>query len=119
MDVAAILAIIAPEFDGVDLTGAIAIAELQIGVGLCGDKRPLLVAYLAAHILTIARRKLGAGGDVRSLKEGGLSIEYSSGSAKIITGLSNTSYGQEYDRISKGCVFTPRTRNTLLINGCC
>jgi hypothetical protein len=123
MDVLDILAVIAPEFAGVDLSGAIAIAELQIGPDMCGDKRPLLVAYLAAHLLTLARRKLGAGGDVAGLKEGALSITYTNGTSKISSGLSNTSYGREYDRLSRGCVFTPRTRMMGMLNrfnnGCC
>jgi hypothetical protein len=50
---AEIIAVIAPEFANIDSSGAIAIAEMQIAQGLCGDKRPLLVAYLAAHILTM------------------------------------------------------------------
>jgi mevalonate kinase len=118
MSAADLLLVIAPEFDNIDTSGALAIAEIQVGVNLCGDTRPLLVAYLAAHILTIAQRASGSGGDITSITEGHASITYSSGSAKITTGLSRTNYGQEFDRLSKGCIFTPRTRSRFT-SVCC
>lgn len=90
--------------------GAIDMAELQVGAKLCGDKRPMLVAYLAAHILSLSQRSLGAAGSVTSLSEGGLSVGF--GSSGVMGSLSQTTYGQEYDRISKGCIFSPRTRIT-------
>lgn len=108
MEPATLLATIAPEFATVDATGAIGVAELQIAAGLCGDQRPLLVAYLAAHILTVAGRA-GAGGSVASLKEGQLSINYTTSAGGT---LQSTSYGSEYDRLSRACIFTPRTRVT-------
>lgn len=115
-----LLAIIAPEFANIDATGAILVADMQISSKLCGDKRPLLVAYLAAHILTIGGRKMGASGDVASLTEGELSITYANSTADIKTSLSKTSYGQEFDRLSRGCIFTPRTRvSEVLLYGCC
>lgn len=104
-DAAFLIQTIAPEFTLVDVTGAVEAAEMQIADGLGGDKRPLLVAYLAAHILTIARRS-GAGGGVAALKEGDLSINYT-GSGE---GIMATSYGAEFDRLSRGCVFAARTR---------
>lgn len=102
-----ILPVIAPELGCVDADDAIAIAEMQIADGLCGDKRPLLVAYLAAHILTIGKRG-GAAGAVTGLKEGQLSINY--GSTGIMGSLGQTGYGAEYDRLSRACVFAARTR---------
>jgi len=108
-DPATILLTIAPELSGVDATAAIAIAEMQIAASLCGDKRPLLVAYLAAHILTVAGRS-GSSGAVTSLKEGNLAITY--GATDAMGGLGATSYGVEYDRISRACVWSARTRVT-------
>lgn len=102
-----LLVIIAPEFTGVDASGAISVADMQIADGLCGDKRPLLVAYLAAHILTVGKRD-GAAGAVTSLKEGQLSVNY--GSTGIMGSLGQTGYGAEYDRLSRACVFAARTR---------
>lgn len=110
-DPALILPVIASEFAATDATDAIALAELQIAPGLCGDRRPMLVAYLAAHILTIAARAGGASGVVSSVKEGQLSINYGGASgASSSPGLGSTSYGQEYDRMSRACAFSVRTR---------
>ena len=103
-----LIATIAPEFvDSAQLNGAIDIADMQTAEGLCGDKRPLLVAYLAAHVLTLASRK-GSGGPITSLTEGSLSIGF--GSSGVMGSLSQTGYGQEYYRLSRACVFAPRTR---------
>lgn len=104
---AELLPTIAPEFSGVDASAAISVAEMQIAEGLCGDKRPLLVAYLAAHVLTLGQRS-GAAGGVSSLREGGLSVSYHGGGE----GIGATSYGAEYDRLSRGCTFAARTRVT-------
>ncbi len=114
---AELLIIIAPEYIGINVTGAIEVAEMQIALDLCGDKRPLLVAYLAAHILTIGGKAGGATGDLASLKEGGTAVSYKSSKPSIeSTGLSDTSYGREYDRMSRGCVFAARTRVLDVIN---
>ena len=102
---AQILPTIAPELTG-DQSAVIAIAEMQIAPGLCGDKRPLLVAYLAAHIATLGQRG-GASGAIASKSEGALSVSFG-GAMK--DGLNATSYGAEYDRLSRACVFTPGTR---------
>lgn len=102
---------IAPEFADVDTSAAIDVADMQIGPNLCGDKRPLLVAYLAAHILTIAGRE-GRSGGVSSLSEGGLSVAFGRVNPMGDSNLETTSYGAEYLRLSRGCVFAPRTRVT-------
>lgn len=102
---------IAPEFAGVDASAAIAVAEMQVGPNLCRDKRPLLVAYLAAHIMSLGNRTAqagGASGEVSSLSEGQLSISF--GASGVMGGLGQTAYGVEYDRLSRGCVFAARTR---------
>jgi hypothetical protein len=103
-----ILPIIAPEIDAAKYSGGIEVAEMQIAAGLCGDKRPMLVAYLAAHILTLSGRA-GVSGAVTAQSEGGLSESY----GQVMGGrdaLASTSYGAEYDRMSRACVFAPRTR---------
>lgn len=102
---AQILPTIAPELVG-DQSAVIAIAEMQIAPGLCGDKRPLLVAYMAAHIATLAKRS-GASGGVSSMAEGALNVSFG-GTMK--DGLHATSYGAEYDRLSRACVFAAGTR---------
>lgn len=111
---AALLPVIAPEFADVDASAAIVVAEMQVGENLCGDKRPLLVAYLAAHILSLGSRSglsSGAAGAVTSLSEGSLSIGFG-GASGVMGSLGQTSYGMEYDRLSRGCVFAARTRVT-------
>lgn len=110
MDPIEIFRAIAPEFDYLeddDLERYLEIAGLEVPIGFCGDKRPLLVAYLIAHMVTIARRSMGASGEVSSITEGSLSISYGKGNniSKSI-GLSNTSYGQEYDRLFRSCSFS-------------
>jgi hypothetical protein len=106
-----ILVVIAPEFIDMDSTGAIAVAEMQIASGLCGDRRPLLVAYLAAHILTIANKPSGVSGDIASVTEGKTSITYSNTPPSLASeGLSDTSYGREYDRLARSCIVAVRTR---------
>ena len=106
-----LIPVIAAEFACKDATQAIQLAEMQIAPNLCGDRRPLLVAYLAAHIMSLAQRTGGAGGQVTSLSEGALSMGF--GSTGIMGSLSQTSYGIEYDRISRGCIFAARTRVQL------
>jgi hypothetical protein len=106
-----IIPVIAAEFACKDATQAIELADMQIAPNLCGSRRPLLVAYLAAHIMALAQRSGGAGGPVTSLSEGALSIGF--GSAGLMGSLSQTSYGIEYDRISRGCIFAARTRVKL------
>ncbi len=108
-DPAAILPVIAPEFAAVDATDQIAVAEMQIATGLCGDRRPMLVAYLAAHILTLGQRG-GVSGPVTAQAEGQLSESYGA-TAMAKDSLASTSYGAEYDRMSRACVFAPRTRS--------
>jgi len=88
----------------------IAIAEMQIGVNFGGDARQLLVAYLAAHLLTLAKRKYGATGDIATIKEGALGLGYVNNSTKTRNGLSNTSYGQLFNFISRGFTFGATTR---------
>lgn len=116
MTVAEILVLIAKEFSDLapeEIAGIITIADQQIAQGLCGDMRNTLVAYLAAHILTIANRAGGATGDVESISEGHKSIKYTNSTANVKNSLSKTSYGQEFDRLSRSCIFAARTRVSL------
>ncbi len=103
--------IVAPEFKDIDYTGALMVADMEIAQGLCGDKRPLLVAYLAAHILTVANRNGGSSASISALREGGVSVQYENTKSVIQSiGLSDTSYGREYDRLRRSCTMAVRTR---------
>lgn len=117
-----ILPIIAPDYAVLDTSGYLALAELQVGqfdCGPCAELRPTMVAYLAAHMITVANRSGGASGDLESVKEGGAAIKYASGGySSSIAGLGSTSYGQEYERLMRGCVFTPRVRVDEGYYGC-
>lgn len=112
MSVEDILLEIAPEFAGEDLSGVIAIAELRIRPGFCGDKRPLLVAYLAAHIKAMAVRSSNKDGAISSLSEGGLSISYNTANIDVDNNYTSTSYGREYEILERSCSINPRTGRT-------
>lgn len=93
-----LISIIAPELVGnPNLTGAIDMAEGQVAAGHC--KRSEAVAYLAAHILTVAGRG-GTGGAVTSETEGSLSRGYG---ATGTASLDSTSYGNEVQRLNRLC----------------
>lgn len=99
MAAADLIPVIAPELvSAPTLAGALAMAEDQIAADHC--QREQAVAYMAAHILTIAMRN-GTGGAVTSETEGSLSRGYGvSGSA---TRLDSTSYGSEVQRLNRIC----------------
>jgi hypothetical protein len=93
---------IAPEFATVDLSGAILVAEMEIAANFGGDTRPLLVAYLAAHILTIGRRPGGSTGAISSISEGQASITFTQNKSSTTSSVGLcTTYGQEYDRLRR------------------
>lgn len=102
-----IIAIIAPEFvNNPTLSGAIELATNRLGKILIPDDsiesaledRNTLIAYLAAHILTIANRPGGATGDISSMQIGAASISYTNNKTnqKYVDNLVLTSYGREY-----------------------
>lgn len=97
-----LIPIIAPELVGnCNLYGAIDMAEEQVAAGHC--KRTQAVAYLAAHILTVAGRG-GTGGAVTSETEGSLSRGYGvAGGVVGMTRLDSTSYGNEVQRLNRLC----------------
>ena len=84
----------------------IEIATLQIPSTCRRNVRDLAIAYLAAHISSIASRG-GAAMSVVSEREGDLSRSYGSSSSG---GMESTSYGQEFIRITRSCTFLPLTR---------
>lgn len=97
--------VIAAELATVDLSGAISAAELRVVERLGGEKRSLLVAYLAAHIYTVGARAAGSTGAISKISEGHASIEYTNGQNNSPTqGLSSTIYGQEFDALRRDLV---------------
>lgn len=110
MTASEIFDLIAPELaSSINKTNALDLAEIQIKANFCGDKRPMLVAYLAAHILSLSLRGSSAPGSLNSISEGSLSLSFS-GSGNVLSALGQTQYGVEFDRLSRSCVFSVRTR---------
>jgi hypothetical protein len=90
---------IAPEFSDILDTGEIQtylnIASTQLtNSSWSTSQKDLLIAYLAAHIATIALKKKGVSGSVDSISEGNLSMSYNSFNAK--DNYDTTTYGREY-----------------------
>lgn len=110
MTVDDIVAVIAPQLVGQDLTGAIELAQMTLAQGVCDDKRDMLIAYLVAHILTLANRGNGSAQDISAIKEGALSISYGSAMQGYAGDYGATSYGQRYLMLLRACNFLPRTR---------
>jgi hypothetical protein len=113
------IAIIAPEFTpakGYEVDGAIILAQIRMDSTLSFTPKEsvynMLVAYLAAHILTVGGRPMGSSGDISSVQVGAVSLTYSTNktSAKnAMTGLSETSFGREYILQSRPYRFSPTT----------
>lgn len=98
---------IAPELDPssqqvVDMLG---LAELEVGISLCPDLRPYIVAYLTAHNVTLSNRG-GNAGAVTDLREGQLSVSYDIGQAtnKSMNFYNQTPYGQKYLKLIRQCL---------------
>ena len=101
--------LIAPEYTSlINAQDYIDLADAQVGQNVCN--RGLAVAYLAAHLVTMAQRG-GYGGVVLSEGEGGLSRSLAT-SGFDPSLLAVTGYGQEYLRLVRSCgvgSFTMRT----------
>ena len=92
---------IAPELASENSTRkkeAAKLAELQVTEARWRDKYDMAVAYLTAHILTIAKRKGRAGG-VQSETVGSLNRSY--GGVTAMDSLDTTAYGIEFKRIRR------------------
>ena len=101
-----ILQDIAPELsEVVGRDALLELAEAQTGA-VFRSARNHAVALLAAHMMTLAKRK-GVSGGVNSLKEGDLSIGY--GKSQSSENLEATSYGAELVRLRRQYIFAART----------
>lgn len=105
---AELLPSIAPELDAssAQVVALLALAELEVGASICPDLRPYIVAYLAAHNVTMANRA-GNAGSVANVREGQLSVSYENGGAmaagQIIDPYDQTTYGQKYKQLLSQC----------------
>lgn len=116
-----LMAIIAPEFTpakGYDVDGAIVVAQIRVDSTLPSYVKEnenaynLLIAYLAAHTLTIGGRPMGSSGDISSMQVGAVSVTYSTNKTSqryTRTSLMQTSFGNEYINLSEPYKFSPTT----------
>ena len=97
---AELLPAIAPEIDPASpqAVALLAIADAEVGSHLESPLRDTLVAYKAAHIITLSNRG-GAGGAVNALREGELTIAYDNGG--MMDDLSLTAYGKRFKELAR------------------
>lgn len=106
MSAASTLAIIAPDLAVLsNASSALALCESRINRKNWGAVRDQAVAYLAAHLLKMQTRAgsaIGAGGQITSATEGGLSLSFGSNTGSMSDpSLGSTSYGQEFLRLKR------------------
>lgn len=99
-----ILESIAPELDKTSqqVLDLLALSELEVGVSLCPDLRPYIVAYLTAHNVTLSNRG-GSAGSVTDLQEGQLKVSYDNGTNSTNQYM-QTTYGQKYKQLIRQCL---------------
>lgn len=83
----------------------LALNDAELMTGQCfGKFRPLAVAYLAAHLFTLAKQS--ASGNTSAIQEvasesvGSVSVSYSVSNGGI-TDYGSTTYGQQYEALKK------------------
>ena len=69
-----------------------------------------LIVYLAAHNIDLALKRKGSGGQVKSIREGALSIDYAVNS-NITSEFDMSSYGGKYMALVKSAIIAPLTRS--------
>lgn len=104
---------IAPEFKDYSesesiIKSHIDFADSFISKELASPIREEILLYLAAHKVDLALKRKGAGGQVTSLKEGGLSITYASGN--VSDEYDYSSYGRAYKELVRQYSITAFTR---------
>ena len=101
------LSLIAPQYDAnTNRAGMLELAALRVNTTWFGAKYDLAVAYVAAHMLALNDplfRPSGEAGAVTSKKEGDLSINYSSGGSASSDDYDQTSFGKQFEQLSKEC----------------
>lgn len=97
-------AIIAPEFSGEDPAPFLEMAAQRISARFFGELYPQAQAYLAAHLMALAKRSAAGGGvggtvgAIASATTGGVSVSYQTTADFGVRGssLSTTPYGLAY-----------------------
>jgi len=113
MSTADTIALIAPEFSGdtrIDGMIDIAVDTGIVGVEPYGDRYGVAIAYLTAHMLTIADQGASSGGGsagpIASKKAGDLAISYGSRDVSSQEALAETTYGRALIDIRSSLVAT-------------
>ena len=113
MDLIVRLKLVAPEFileDGQFLLDHLNIASESHSVSIRQPLLDNLIVYLAAHNIDLALKRKGSGGQVKSIKEGALSIDYAVNS-NIKSEFDMSSYGGKYMALVKSAIIAPLTRS--------
>ena len=113
MDLLAKLKVIAPEFaleNEQFLLDHLTIAAESIDSSIRVPLLDNLIVYLAAHNIDLALKRKGSGGQVKSIKEGALSIDYAVNS-DIKSEYDMSSYGGKYMALVKSAIIAPITRS--------
>jgi hypothetical protein len=105
MSVSTVLSAIASQFDDAsNRTAIIALAEQQVNRCWFKGKEDYAVALMAAHLLALFNsvyRRDGTAGAITSKREGDLAISFASDINKNGNDLDATSYGQQFQRLTK------------------
>lgn len=102
LSVSSVLSAVAPQLSSdANRQTYIDMAVARINVSWYGANYVTAVAYLAAHIATLALRMNGDAGAIRARREGDLSIDYAPGFSKVIDDYEQTSYGKHFKTIKK------------------
>lgn len=103
--------------DDAQLDAKISIAQSLLNVDVFGDKHDYAVALQVLHWNAIDGRLsggnvAGVSGSVAAIKEGDLSISFSSGGGGGVDGndLNQTAFGRELLALKQACIITVRNR---------
>jgi hypothetical protein len=113
MELLARLKRIAPEFaleDEQFLLDHLTISQESISSMIRQPLLDNLIVYLAAHNIDLALKRKGSGGQVKSIREGALSIDYAVNS-NITSEFDMSSYGGKYMALVKSAIIAPLTRS--------
>lgn len=113
MDFLELFYAVAPEFSNEDagfLITHLDNADSLVAKSIVAAVRTNMVVYLAAHNIDLANKRKGAGGQVISVSEGKLNIQYAA-SGNIKSDYDLSSYGRRYKDLVRSVTITPLTRS--------
>ena len=96
-----------------EITYFLQLGDNRLSKRLCPSIRDEAIVYLAAHQLDLARKRLGSGGQVTSVSEGKLNIQYTH-SSSLDSDYDYSNYGRRYKDLIRSCVVS-----VVTYTGCC